>query len=144
MRHQFVPVLLYLGKYFSQCQDNSSRDFLTNRKINQHMLSIKTVVLFSWITSSTKINQHILSIILFWNSIHSSHLEGNSRWAATGSMDHKLIVWDIQHSLPRCTCEHEVCWGLLKYMTNVLNTSGWKRKFYKHEKYRKANVELRR
>ncbi|XP_017230497.1 uncharacterized protein LOC108205181 isoform X2 [Daucus carota subsp. sativus] len=37
----------------------------------------------------------------------SSHLEGNSRWAATGSMDHKLIVWDIQHSLPRCTCEHE-------------------------------------
>ncbi|KAL8106938.1 hypothetical protein AgCh_023657 [Apium graveolens] len=37
----------------------------------------------------------------------SSHLEGDSRWAATGSMDHKLIVWDIQHSSPRCTCEHE-------------------------------------
>ncbi|KAE9457446.1 hypothetical protein RHGRI_016866 [Rhododendron griersonianum] len=22
-------------------------------------------------------------------------------------MDQKLIVWDLQHSLPRCTCEHE-------------------------------------
>lgn len=29
-------------------------------------------------------------------------------WAATGSMDQKLIIWDLQHSLARCTCEHEV------------------------------------
>nr|GFA59011.1 angio-associated migratory cell protein [Tanacetum cinerariifolium] len=28
-------------------------------------------------------------------------------WAATGSMDQKLIIWDLQHSLSRCTCEHE-------------------------------------
>ncbi|KAI7748224.1 hypothetical protein M8C21_031510 [Ambrosia artemisiifolia] len=30
-----------------------------------------------------------------------------SPWAATGSMDQKLIIWDLQHSLARCTCEHE-------------------------------------
>ncbi|KAG5544068.1 hypothetical protein RHGRI_016727 [Rhododendron griersonianum] len=31
----------------------------------------------------------------------------SSPWAATGGMDQKLIVWDLQHSLPRCTCEHK-------------------------------------
>ncbi|RVW43945.1 Transcriptional repressor tup12 [Vitis vinifera] len=28
-------------------------------------------------------------------------------WAATGSMDNKLIFWDLQHSSPRCTCDNE-------------------------------------
>ncbi|KAH9625680.1 hypothetical protein KSS87_022715 [Heliosperma pusillum] len=28
-------------------------------------------------------------------------------WAATGSMDQKLIVWDLQHSVPRNTFLHE-------------------------------------
>lgn len=28
-------------------------------------------------------------------------------WAATGSMDQKLIIWDLQHSSARSTCEHE-------------------------------------
>ncbi|XP_065627878.1 uncharacterized protein LOC136066850 [Quercus suber] len=31
----------------------------------------------------------------------------NSFWAATGGMDQKLIIWDLQHSMPRSTCEHE-------------------------------------
>ncbi|XP_050269229.1 uncharacterized protein LOC126713515 isoform X1 [Quercus robur] len=31
----------------------------------------------------------------------------SSLWAATGGMDHKLIIWDLQHSMPRSTCEHE-------------------------------------
>lgn len=26
-------------------------------------------------------------------------------------MDKKLIIWDIEHLLPRGTCEHEVCWN---------------------------------
>lgn len=34
---------------------------------------------------------------------------GSSPWAATGSMDQKLIIWDLQHSSPRSTCDHEVC-----------------------------------
>lgn len=29
-------------------------------------------------------------------------------WAATGGMDQKLIIWDLQHSAVRCTCDHEV------------------------------------
>ncbi|TKY51494.1 Angio-associated migratory cell protein [Spatholobus suberectus] len=28
-------------------------------------------------------------------------------WAAIGRKDKKLIIWDIEHSLPRDTCEHE-------------------------------------
>ncbi|MCD7448525.1 hypothetical protein HAX54_043455 [Datura stramonium] len=29
-------------------------------------------------------------------------------WAATGGMDNKLIIWDLQHSpAPHCICEHE-------------------------------------
>ncbi|XP_062029462.1 uncharacterized protein LOC133745414 [Rosa rugosa] len=24
-----------------------------------------------------------------------------------GGMDNKLIIWDLQHSLPRSTCDHE-------------------------------------
>ncbi|KAJ1409816.1 WD40/YVTN repeat-like-containing domain superfamily [Sesbania bispinosa] len=28
-------------------------------------------------------------------------------WAAVGGMDKKLIIWDIEHLLPRGTCEHE-------------------------------------
>nr|GMD90103.1 angio-associated migratory cell protein [Ipomoea batatas] len=32
---------------------------------------------------------------------------GSSLWVATGSMDKKLIIWDVLHWLPRCTCEHE-------------------------------------
>lgn len=31
----------------------------------------------------------------------------SSFWAATGGMDQKLIIWDLQHSMPRSTCEHE-------------------------------------
>jgi len=28
-------------------------------------------------------------------------------WAASGSMDQKLIIWDLQHSCVHCTCDHE-------------------------------------
>ncbi|KAL2542212.1 transducin family protein/WD-40 repeat family protein [Abeliophyllum distichum] len=45
-------------------------------------------------------------------STHSDSIEcigfaESSPWAATGSMDKKLIIWDLQHSSPRCTCDHE-------------------------------------
>ncbi|RWW82342.1 hypothetical protein BHE74_00009204 [Ensete ventricosum] len=32
----------------------------------------------------------------------------SSPWAATGSMDQKLIIWDLQRSSVRCACDHEV------------------------------------
>ncbi|PKA57774.1 Dynein assembly factor with WDR repeat domains 1 [Apostasia shenzhenica] len=28
-------------------------------------------------------------------------------WAATGSLDQKMIIWDLQRSSPRCICDHE-------------------------------------
>ncbi|KAF9670674.1 hypothetical protein SADUNF_Sadunf13G0093300 [Salix dunnii] len=31
----------------------------------------------------------------------------SSPWAATGGLDQKLIIWDLQHSLPRASCEHK-------------------------------------
>lgn len=40
-------------------------------------------------------------------SVECVGLPLSSPWAATGGMDQKLIVWDLQHSLPRCTCDHE-------------------------------------
>ncbi|CAH2057561.1 unnamed protein product [Thlaspi arvense] len=41
------------------------------------------------------------------DSVECIGLATSSPWAATGGMDQKLIVWDLQHSLPRCMCEHE-------------------------------------
>lgn len=40
---------------------------------------------------------------------------GSPQRAATGSMDQKLIIWDLQYSVARCICEHGegvtcVCW----------------------------------
>ncbi|XP_034699417.1 angio-associated migratory cell protein-like [Vitis riparia] len=57
-----------------------------------------------------------LAVGLFPTSKHSTSLCSSflsrlavisSPWAATGSMDNKLIVWDLQHSSPRCTCDNE-------------------------------------
>lgn len=42
----------------------------------------------------------------------------NSPWAATGSMDKQLIIWDLQHSSPRCTCLHEDGVTCLKWLGN--------------------------
>jgi hypothetical protein len=34
-------------------------------------------------------------------------------WVATGSMDQKLIIWDLSHQSSRCSCEHDVSYFLL-------------------------------
>lgn len=46
---------------------------------------------------------------------------GSSPWAATGGMDKKLIIWDLQHSLPRCTCEHEVCLSFILQKIDIFS-----------------------
>jgi hypothetical protein len=35
-------------------------------------------------------------------------------FAATGGLDSKLIIWELQRSSPRCICEHEVIYKQLK------------------------------
>lgn len=41
---------------------------------------------------------------LYFNAL----VYGSTPWAATGGMDQKLIIWDLQHSSPRCSFDHEV------------------------------------
>ncbi|KAE9449585.1 hypothetical protein C3L33_18516, partial [Rhododendron williamsianum] len=41
------------------------------------------------------------------DSIEGVGLAKSFPLAATGGVDHKLVVWDLQHSSPRCICEHE-------------------------------------
>ncbi|KAG2401716.1 hypothetical protein LR48_Vigan02g196300 [Vigna angularis] len=41
------------------------------------------------------------------DSIECVGFSPSDSWAAVGSMDKKLIIWDIEHLIPRATCEHE-------------------------------------
>ncbi|URD82781.1 WD domain, G-beta repeat [Musa troglodytarum] len=47
------------------------------------------------------------SLIAHSNSVECIGLTPSSPWAATGSMDQKLIIWDLQRSSVRCACDHE-------------------------------------
>ncbi|XP_042432414.1 angio-associated migratory cell protein-like isoform X3 [Zingiber officinale] len=40
-------------------------------------------------------------------SVECIGLKPNALWATTGGMDLKLIIWDLQSSSVRCTCDHE-------------------------------------
>ncbi|XP_077250951.1 uncharacterized protein LOC143890236 [Tasmannia lanceolata] len=68
------------------------------------------------ITGSTDGSVHVVniitgkvvsSLIAHSKSVECVGLSLSFPWAATGSMDQKLIIWDLQHSSPRCTCDHE-------------------------------------
>ncbi|KAK0577198.1 hypothetical protein LWI29_029454 [Acer saccharum] len=49
----------------------------------------------------------VSSLVSHTDSIECIVFAPSSPWAATGSMDKKLIIWDLQHSSPRSTCDHE-------------------------------------
>ncbi|KAJ6952557.1 hypothetical protein NC653_041632 [Populus alba x Populus x berolinensis] len=60
------------------------------------------------ITGSKDNSVHIVNITSGrFNTLATYHVHGSSPWAATGGLDQKLIIWDLQHSLPRATCEHQ-------------------------------------
>ncbi|XP_073051894.1 uncharacterized protein [Primulina eburnea] len=72
------------------------------------------------LTGSTDGSVHIVNIstgkVVSSLSAHSESIEcaafevssrGAYSMVATGGMDRKLVIWDLQHSSPRCTCEHE-------------------------------------
>ncbi|CAN4084703.1 unnamed protein product [Withania somnifera] len=48
----------------------------------------------------------VTSLSAHTDSIECASLSASAPWAATGGMDNKLIIWDLQQSLPRSTCEH--------------------------------------
>ncbi|GLU00176.1 hypothetical protein SLE2022_175610 [Rubroshorea leprosula] len=64
----------------------------------------------------------VSSLASHTDSVECIGFAPSSPWAATGGMDCKLIVWDLQHSMPRFICEHEegvtcVSWiGVSKYI----------------------------
>ncbi|XP_004496393.1 uncharacterized protein [Cicer arietinum] len=41
------------------------------------------------------------------DSIECVGFAPSGSWAAIGGMDPKMIIWDLEHSLARSTCEHE-------------------------------------
>ncbi|KAK3230334.1 hypothetical protein Dsin_002215 [Dipteronia sinensis] len=61
----------------------------------------------------------VRSLVSHTDSIECIEFAPSPPWAATGSMDQKLIIWDLQHSSPRSTCDHEegVTWfGTSRYL----------------------------
>ncbi|KAK1323674.1 hypothetical protein QJS10_CPA02g01496 [Acorus calamus] len=59
-----------------------------------HMVNIKT-------------GKVINSLAAHTDSVECIGLSPSRPWAATGGMDGKLIIWDLQHSSPRGTCNHD-------------------------------------
>ena len=60
---------------------------------------------------------HLIKVVFHISGQHSSiadcdFLVYSYGWAATGSMDQKLIIWDLAHQSSRCTCEHDVSYLL--------------------------------
>ncbi|OEL25790.1 Angio-associated migratory cell protein [Dichanthelium oligosanthes] len=51
--------------------------------------------------------QVVGSLVGHTNSIECVGISSSYGWAATGSMDQKLIIWDAAHQSSRCTCEHD-------------------------------------
>lgn len=49
----------------------------------------------------------VSSLAAHTDSVECIGLSTSGLWCATGSLDQKLIIWDLQHSAVRCTCEHE-------------------------------------
>ncbi|XP_068666419.1 uncharacterized protein [Aristolochia californica] len=49
----------------------------------------------------------VSSLASHTDSIECIGLSRSYPWAATGGVDLKVVIWDLQHSAPRCTCDHE-------------------------------------
>ena len=63
---------------------------------------------------------HLIKVVFHISGQHSSiadcdFLVYSYGWAATGSMDQKLIIWDLAHQSSRCTCEHDVSYLLCRH-----------------------------
>ncbi|KAF1882374.1 hypothetical protein Lal_00039021 [Lupinus albus] len=68
------------------------------------------------LTGSKDGSAHIVNIttgkVISTLASHSDSIEcvgfaPSDSWAAIGGMDKKLVIWDIEHSLSRGTCDHE-------------------------------------
>ncbi|KAG9447550.1 hypothetical protein H6P81_013678 [Aristolochia fimbriata] len=68
-----------------------------------HMVNIVTGKVVSSLSSHT-------------DSIECIGMSRSYPWAATGSVDQKLVIWDLQHSSSRCICEHEEVVSCLSWL----------------------------
>ncbi|CAO2207510.1 unnamed protein product [Urochloa humidicola] len=58
-------------------------------------------------TVNVNSGQVVGSLVGHTNSIECVGISSSYGWAATGSMDQKLIIWDLAHQSSRCVCEHD-------------------------------------
>ncbi|KAG4984035.1 hypothetical protein JHK87_028784 [Glycine soja] len=78
------------------------------------LMSLTSSMKLPWIMKIFLTLMMILNSVVDNNALasHSDSIEcvgfaASGSWAAVGGMDKKLIIWDIEHLLPRGTCEHE-------------------------------------
>ncbi|KAL6213837.1 hypothetical protein ACLB2K_013276 [Fragaria x ananassa] len=76
---------------------------ITTGKVVNSLLSHSDSV--ECIGLAPSVSPHSLSSLLLYSCLNNCVCI--VPWAATGGMDNKLIIWDLQHSLPRSTCDHE-------------------------------------
>ncbi|GJN40652.1 hypothetical protein PR202_gb29901 [Eleusine coracana subsp. coracana] len=51
--------------------------------------------------------QVVGSLVGHTNSVECIGISPSYNWVATGSMDQKLIIWDLAHQSSRCICDHD-------------------------------------
>jgi WD40 repeat protein len=56
---------------------------------------------------SVNSGQVVGSLLGHTNSVECIGISPGYNWVATGSMDQKLIIWDLSHQSSRCSCEHD-------------------------------------
>ncbi|GKB32260.1 angio-associated migratory cell protein [Tanacetum coccineum] len=76
-------------------------------KIQSNVLDSHMVLFLSQLHESVRVSGTSYSQSRKIQLITYEWVNSCAPWAATGSMDQKHIIWDLQHSLTRCTCEHE-------------------------------------
>ncbi|KAI3846101.1 hypothetical protein MKW98_015470 [Papaver atlanticum] len=123
------------GKTICTGSDDTSLRVWNPKTIgNVHVIN-GDIIIFSSISSLKAIN----SLLSHPDSVECiGHSPSHHPFAATGGLDQKLIIWDLERSTARCSCDHEdgvasLAWlgssrhvvtGVLDAHLNDLNSRG--------------------